>query len=280
MSIFQRVGMELIKEPIKAVRNQMDRDALVELADSIKTRGLLQPIILLKGPDGYEIEAGHRRFLAVQMLGWSVIDAMVKEYEDDDALHLDRAHENLIREDLNPVEEAKIVWALVYEDGRGLERTAKLLCKTESWVDSRLEIAKMPDDIKEALSRREIKVAVAKELCRVKNMETRGRLLKSAVEYGASAAVVRQWCSDSQVGLFLEQSEVQSAGGDTVAIERSQVNMPCRICDISHQIDVLRHIWICPECMGAMRELARETQKQLRMAAAGGVEPEGVDEKG
>ncbi len=107
-------------------------------------------------------------------------------------------------------------------------------------------------------------MAVAKELNKVKNHETRERLLKSACEYGASAAVVRQWCNDSQVGLFLKQSEVQAAGGDAVAIERSQVNMPCRICDISQQIDILRHIWICPECMGAMRELARETQKQLR----------------
>lgn len=266
--VFQKVGLELIREPLKAARNQINRDALIELAESIKTRGLLQPIILLKGPDGFEIEAGHRRFLAVQMLGWSVIDAIVKEVSDDDSLHLDRAHENLIREDLNPVEESRIVWDLVYEDGRGSEKVAVMLSKTVSWVDSRLEIAKFPDDIKEALSLGSIKVAVAKELVKVKNAETRGLLLKSAIEYGASAAVVRQWCSDSQVGQFLAQSEVQSAGGDAVAIERSQVNMPCRICDISHQIDVLRHIWICPECMGAMRELARETQKQLRMGEA------------
>lgn len=133
---FQKVGIELIKEPLRAVRDQMDRDSLIELADSLKTRGLLQPIILLKGPDGFEIEAGHRRYLAAQMLGWSVIDAMVKEATDDDSLHLDRAHENLIREDLNPVEESKIVWALVYEDGRGVEKTSRLLCKTVSWVDT------------------------------------------------------------------------------------------------------------------------------------------------
>ncbi len=167
---FQKVGMELIGEPLKAVRNQIDRDALVELAESIKTRGLLQPIILLSGPEGFEIEAGHRRYLAVQMLGWSVIDAMVKEPGDDDSLHLDRAHENLIREDLNPVEESKIVWDLTYEDGRGVEKTAKLLCKTISWVDTRLEIAKFPDDLKEALSLRSIKVAVAKELAKVRTM--------------------------------------------------------------------------------------------------------------
>ena len=235
----------------------------------MKKLGMLQPILLRKEDHQYRIEAGHRRFLAAQMLNWPAIDAIILEPTEDDNLHLERAHENLIRADLNPVEESKIVWDLVYEDGRGIERSAKLLCKTESWVDTRLEIAKFPDDLKEALSKREIKVAVAKELAKVKNHETRERLLKSAIEYGASAPVVHRWIDDAQVGRFLEQQEVASAVGDAVAIDRSQVTMPCRICDISQLIDVLRHIWICPECMGAMRELARETQKQLSMAETG-----------
>jgi len=274
----ERILLNQILEPEKPVREQLDRESIEELAESMKKLGQLQPILLRTENNGYRIEAGHRRFLAAQILGWSYIDSVILEPTDEDSLHLERAHENLIRADLNPVEESKIVWDLTYEDGRGVEKTAKLLCKTISWVDTRLEIAKFPDDLKEALSRREIKVAVAKELSKVKNMETRGRLLKSAVEYGASAAVVRQWCNDTQVANFLEQSEVQAACGDAVAIDRSQVSMPCRICDISQNIDVLRHIWICPECLGAVRELARETQKQLRMAATGEVDPESGDE--
>jgi len=256
--------MYLVLEPKNPDRADINRDALEELASSMKSRGLLQPILVRSENENYRIEAGHRRFLAAQILGWKYIDAIVQAPSSEDALHLDRAHENLVRCNLNPVEEAKIVWALVHDDGRGVEKVASMLCRTLSWVDGRLEIAKMPDDLKEALSKNEIKVAVAKELCKVKNHETRERLLKSTVEYGASAAVVKQWISDSSVNQFLEQSEVQGAVGDMVAIDRSQVTMPCRICNISQPIDVLRHIWICPECMGAMRELARETQKQLQ----------------
>lgn len=270
--IYQKIGVEKIQEPLSPSRNQIDHNALMELAESIKTRGLLQPIIVYRVSDGYEIEAGHRRFLAVKMLGWSVIDAIVKDNDDEESLHLDRAHENLVRCDLDPVEESKIVWDLVYEDGRGAEKVSKMLCKTISWIDSRLEIAKFPDDIKKALSQRDIKVAVAKELCKVHDVDNRARLLQAAIEYGASATVVKQWCSDSQVGDFLSNCEVQEAGGDAVAIKSSQVMMPCRICDITHNIDVLRHIWICPECMGAMRELARETQKQLKLESVHGEE--------
>ncbi|MEQ1678407.1 MAG: ParB/RepB/Spo0J family partition protein [Chitinophagaceae bacterium] len=257
--------MEKIKEPSNPSRDQIQMDSLMELAESIKTRGLLQPIIVYPVSDGYEIEAGHRRYLAVKILGWSIIDAIVKDYSDEGDLHLDRAHENLVRADLNPVEESRIVWDLVNEDGRGIDKVCKMLCKTVSWINSRLEIAKFPDDVKLALSLNKIKIAVAKELTKVSADDTRLRLLDAAVEYGASAAVVAQWCSDSQVGDFLMNKELQQVEGDCVCIKSSQVNMPCRICDITHNIDILRHIWICPECMGAMRELSRETQKQLKL---------------
>ncbi len=270
--IYQKIGMESIREPENPSRNQIGMDSLLELAESIKARGLLQPIVVYPVSDGYEIEAGHRRYLAVKVLGWSVIDAIVRDYTGEEHLHLDRAHENLVREDLNPVEESRIVWDLVHGDGRGIEKVCKMLCKTMSWINSRLEIYKFPEDVKAALSLNNIKIAVAKELSKVATDDTRSRLLAAAVEYGASAAVVAQWCADSQVGDFLMQREVQEATGDSVAINSSQVNMPCRICDISHNIDILRHIWICPECMGAMRELSRETQKQLKLMSAGAEE--------
>ena len=267
-----RVEMSRILEPLKPDREKVSRESVQELADSMQKYGQLQPILLLQENEAYRIEAGHRRYCAAQILGWAEIDAVILESSDTEHLHLIRAHENFHREQLNPVEESKICWRLVQEDGLGVDRAAKELCKTPSWVDTRLEIARMPSDIKASLSLGEIKVAVAKELCKVKNHETRERLLKSAIEYGASAAVVRQWISDSSVNQFLEQSEVQAAAGEGGAIDRSQVTMPCRICNISQLIDVLRHIWICPECMGAMRELARETQKQLSFTGTGEIE--------
>ncbi len=267
-----RIELSKILEPLKPDREKVNRESVQELSDSMKKYGQLQPILVLKENAAYRIEAGHRRFCAAQMLGWAEIDAVVLEASGTEHLHLIRAHENFHREQLNPIEESKICWRLCQEDGLGVEKTARELCKTLSWVDTRLEIAKMPPDIKASIALGEIKVAVAKELCKVKNHETRERLLKSAVEYGASAAVVRRWVNDSSVGQFLEQSEVQAACAEGSAIDRSQVTMPCRICNISQLIDVLRHIWICPDCMGAMRELAREKQKQLHMAGTGGIE--------
>jgi hypothetical protein len=202
------------------------------------------------------------------MLGWQDIECIVQDITDPDNEHLDRAHENLIRADLNPVEEARITWDLVYQDGRGIEKTSRLLCKTISWVETRLEIAKFPDDIKDSLTRNEIKVSVARELGKVKSADTRAKILSSAIDYGASANVVKQWISDMQAHETLPQSAVVDASGDISVIDRTQVTLPCRICDQSNLIDVLRHVWVCPDCLGAVRELSREMQRQ--MAAASG----------
>ncbi len=265
------VPMNLILVPENPSRMLINRVSLEELAESLKSRGLLQPILLRAENEFYRIEAGHRRFLAASMLGWENIDAIILESTSEDALHLERAHENLIRADLNPVEESKIVWDLVYEDGRGVEKTARLLCKTQSWIDSRLEIAKFPIDLKDALVRVDIKVAVAKELNKVSDPEMRARLLKSAVDYGASAQTVHNWINDSQGCQFLDPAAVAEASGDVSVIDRTQVTLPCRICNTSQLIDVLRHIWICPDCLGAVRELSREVQRQM-----GATEPEGI----
>jgi ParB/RepB/Spo0J family partition protein len=216
--------------------------------------------------DGFEIEAGHRRFCACQLLGWSEIPALVQSASVVGDQHLDRAHENFIRENLNPVEEARIVWDLVHNDGLGMERAAAMLCKTVSWIDSRCEIAKMPDDLKEAISDGRLKVAVAREIAKVKDAATRARLVASACEYGATAAVVKNWCADSRVGEFLMPAEIPADQGDIQSIPRSQVELPCRICDIRQQIDVLRHVWVCPECLGMVRELARATQHELSLS--------------
>lgn len=249
--------------PKSADRLEIARDGIEEMAESLRTLGQLQPILVRKANSGYEIEAGHRRFLAAQLLSWREIECIVLKPTDEDNMHLERAHENLIRQDLNPVEEARLVWNLVYEDGRGIDDTAKLLCKRPSWISSRLDIWKMPEDLKSAVAAGQIKISVAQELGRIGDAEARARMLKSVIEYGASAATCRQWISDYRTGDYLKEHEILEAQSDSMPMDRTQITMPCRICNMSHAIDILRHIWCCPDCLSVVRALAKETQAQL-----------------
>jgi len=264
MKLQKKLRLDEVKEPDEALRSKIEIDGIDELAASIRKIGLLQPIGVRKNGDKYEIEYGHRRYIAVHQLGWEEIDAIVLEETDEETLHIERAHENLVREDLNPLDEARMVYKLVYEDGRGIEATAKLLCKKPSWIDMRCDILRWPQDIQDALEKREITWSVGRELQRVKDNEKRAAFLDAAIKHGATKRVVAQWIDDSSIDTFLQSQETMEALGENISVGMSETRMECRICGIWEDIQRLRHIWLCPECLMGIRELAREVREEIR----------------
>ncbi|HDO25499.1 MAG TPA: ParB/RepB/Spo0J family partition protein [Nitrospirae bacterium] len=263
MKELSRIPLNKISAPENPDRFKMEHDGIMELAQSMQKLGLIQPIVVRKKGERYEVEAGHRRLTAARSLNWSSIDAIIEDEKKEEDLHLIRAHENLIRENLNPVEEGKLVYKLVYEDGRGVEATSKLLCKSTAWVESRMDILRWPDEVTDKLRVGKITLAVAKELVKIKDKQTRLEYTNAASDYGASATVVRQWIEDTQIKNYLEQGEVASAVGQATAADMGTTRLTCGICGEYHDIDKLRHVWIDPECMVAIQELSYEIRKQL-----------------
>lgn len=263
MSEHSKIAMSAIMQPTNAARSEIGRNGIIELAESMKVVGLLQPILLRKQGSNYEIEAGHRRFLAASMLNWQEIEAKVLDENEDADMHLERAHENLIRENLTAVDEARQVHLLVHEKGRGTEDTARLLSKSQQWVENRLDILEWPEVIQKELHEGHINIAVGRELARVKDPETRARLLDAAIAYGATKKVVAQWVDDISVDKFLVESELNRDIGNNISTAITGVAMDCRICGISHDMSRLKHIWLCPDCLLGIRELARETRIEM-----------------
>jgi ParB family chromosome partitioning protein len=255
--------MSKILEPEKPIRDKIDIDKILELAASIKERGLLQPILVYKKGKFFEIEAGHRRFLACKHLGLTHIDTIIYEPVSEEDLHLDRAHENLIRENLNVIEEARLIKELVYEDGRGVETVAKMLSKSDTWIGNRMNVLDFPLEVISALEAGSINIAGAKEIAKVKDPEIRQNILESAITYGAPAKVIRQWIDDFGIKDYFEKKKMLAESGETIAIEITQSFMECRVCGIKHAINVLRHIWLCPDCMLGIRHLSQEVRIEL-----------------
>ncbi len=279
MSEQRHIAMSAIMQPTNAARSAINRNGIVELSESMKVVGLLQPILLRRQGDKYEIEAGHRRFLAASMLNWQEIEAKVLDDNEDADMHLERAHENLIRENLTAVDEARQVHLLVHEKGRGIDDTARLLSKSPAWVENRLDILGWPEEIQKELHAGIINIAVGRELARVKDAATRSRLLDAAIAYGATKKVVTQWVDDISVDKFLVESEINRDIGENISTAITGVAMDCRICGVSHDMSRLKHIWLCPDCLLGIRELARETRSEMeRIARLGETRTEKVGE--
>ena len=151
-------GQGLRQLPIERVhpnktqpRKVFDETALNELVNSIKLRGVLQPIVVRREGDGYQIVAGERRWRAAMKAGLREIPAVVKEYSDSDALQV-ALIENLLRADLDPLEEAESFSRLIEEHGLTHDEVATAMSRSRSAITNSLRLLKLPKNVLEKLA--------------------------------------------------------------------------------------------------------------------------------
>ena len=132
-------------------RREFSDDSIKELAETLDKDGLLQPIVVREdGEDHYEIIAGERRYRAAKSLNWETIPAIVNNMNDDQAASL-ALIENLQREDLNPIDEAKAYTNLMKLNDLTQTALAKDMGKSQSYVANKLRLLKLDDDVQKAL---------------------------------------------------------------------------------------------------------------------------------
>ena len=144
-------------------RKNFDDETISALADSIKEHGILQPILVRPYGSGYQIVAGERRWRAARMLGMSEVPVQIKELSDLEAMQL-ALIENLQRENLNPVEEAKGYSELVESYGMTQEEVAKTVGRSRSSVANAMRLLALPKEIQEMLENGDISTGHGKAL--------------------------------------------------------------------------------------------------------------------
>lgn len=179
---------QIISIPISSIvsnpyqpRKHFEKEKIEELAQSINTYGLLQPIILTKSDDGYQIAAGERRFLACSFLGWKEIPAIVREYQDS-TLAAVALIENLQREDLDFIEEAQGYRRLIEEFNLTQEVLAQRLGKSQSTIANKLRILKLPDEIIQGIKKGKLTERHARSLLRLESLDKQKEALNIMID--------------------------------------------------------------------------------------------------
>lgn len=129
-------------------RKNFDEDALQELSESIKQFGLIQPIIVKKRENFYEIIAGERRWRAARIAGLKEVPVIVKEYDDRESMEI-AIVENLQREDLNPIEEAQAYRRLIEEFGLKQDEAAQRVSKSRTAVTNAMRLLKLDERVQQ-----------------------------------------------------------------------------------------------------------------------------------
>jgi ParB family transcriptional regulator, chromosome partitioning protein len=145
-------------------RSHMDQERLAELAESIKSQGLIQPIIVRPiGADRYEIIAGERRWRAAQLAALREVPVVVRESDDHAALAM-ALIENIQREDLNPLEEALALQRLIDEFQLTHQQAAEAVGRSRAAVSNLLRLLELPDQIRGYVERHELEMGHARAL--------------------------------------------------------------------------------------------------------------------
>ncbi|MGZ9849568.1 ParB/RepB/Spo0J family partition protein [Macrococcus psychrotolerans] len=151
-------------------RIEFDEAALEELSESIKLHGVLQPIVVRRSVKGYDIVVGERRFRASKLAGKNKIPAIVKTLTDQQMMEL-AIIENLQREDLNPLEEAKSYESLMKHLNLTQAETADRLGKSRSYIANLLRLLNLPQEVKKMINHKEISGGHGRTLLGLKNEE-------------------------------------------------------------------------------------------------------------
>jgi ParB family chromosome partitioning protein len=178
--------IELIKPNPNQPRTKIDEEALAGLASSIEANGVVQPLLVRPLPDGsYELIAGERRWRAAQAAGLAKVPAVVRDQELAERLQV-ALIENMVREDLNPVDEARACAALVDDLGLTKEDLARRVGRSRPAVSNLIRLLDLPDEALAMLEAGELSEGHGRALLAADGNDVRRRLARDAVRGGWS----------------------------------------------------------------------------------------------
>ena len=179
------INISLVEPNRNQPRKEFDKESLSELANSIKQYGILQPIIVQKNGDMYEIIAGERRWRAAKEAGLTEVPVIVRDYDKQKVMEISII-ENIQREDLNPIEEAMAYQSLMEEYGLKHDELAEKVSKNRSTITNSMRLLKLSKNIQQMLIDGRISTGHAKVLLSVENINEQEKIAQELIDKSLS----------------------------------------------------------------------------------------------
>ena len=208
----RELPLDLISPNPKQPRRQFEQEGLDALAASLGEQGVLQPVLVRPTAGGkYELVAGERRWRAARLAGLSTIPALVRDRGDAASLEV-ALIENMAREDLNPIEEARACAALVEELGLTRAEVGRRVGRSRVAVSNLLRLLDLPDSVIELLEQDALTEGHGRGLLLAEDHQVRAALARSAVEHGWSVRTVEERARESNAAAGATVRPRMSAG--------------------------------------------------------------------
>jgi ParB family chromosome partitioning protein len=166
-------------------RTHFDEASLQGLADSIRTHGIVQPLLVRRRGEGFELIAGERRWRAAKLAGITRVPVVVKEVPDESLLEI-ALIENIQRENLNPIEEAQAYKKLIETVGLTQEALASRVGRDRSYITNYLRLLRLPDDLQQLVKEGRLSTGHARTLLALSHVDLQRRLARQIIDNGLS----------------------------------------------------------------------------------------------
>lgn len=262
----ENLSLALIDPPKNPSRLDLNREEMGELEMSIKTNGLINPILVKETSGRYEIIAGHRRYEAHRNLGHGSIRCTITDDDQEERTDLQQMAENFDRSNLTPMEEALAVQKLLARLDGDVPRVMSAIHRGRAFVDARISLLQMPAELKELVHEKKMSIGSALTLTRIVDNDARAYHIAHTINGGASEPVVRSW-----VELYLTNLQHHPDAPPTLppTIEPGQrvtIFMPCYFCSTPKPYLEMRMQRICETCTQEYERDARpDTNPQVQI---------------
>jgi ParB family chromosome partitioning protein len=215
---------------------------------------MIEPIVVRRDGDKYEIIAGHRRYEAAKIAGMTEIPCIIVEGNDfdPDAWKFD---ENLMREDVSKMDIARYLMHEMKEHGATVEQLAKKFSKTTAWVNSMLSLLNLDPMLQEAVHDGIIPYASALELQKIKDPVARESLTRSAVQGGASHRTIVQWVQHYRMQDDFRQKVESGEYVEPPTIPYEPLKFTCFLCGKKHDTTSMVIVKVNPDCYSVLEQL-------------------------
>lgn len=262
MPEIKEIELELIDDPEMDIREYIDQDKIEELATSIESIGLIQPIAVFKKDKRYEVIVGHRRLLACKLINAGRIPAVVREVEPEE-IEIMKLDENVFREDVSAVQIANYIYRIQQAREMSTMEISRYLGKTPQWVNSMLRLIDVDEYTKTAVDSGEISYSGALELQKVEDPQYRRVLTEAAVKGGAHTRIIKNWVSEYKANKRPSPEPLEQDYKEPLQEEEKEYRMRCKLCNRLYEPGELITIQIDPSCFPIFEEMAKNVRAQL-----------------
>lgn len=256
----EKIAVDRIDDPNVPMRSQMDDEKLDELANSIKNHGLIQPITVRKIGERYEVVAGHRRYKACKRAGILFINAIVRELDEAQTDGI-RMHENLYREDVNPVDEARYIQKMIDIHKVEPEKLSEMTGKSAPYLLARYELLKYPDYLLQAIEQENVSLSAGQWLARIEDDRVRKEYTRFAILGGITAKRAEAWYRSWMLGSLPREASAYVELTPEEAIEPKKLMMPCVLCRFDDDIEKMGMYYAHRDCAQAVAKIEKEAQQ-------------------